>query len=186
MISTDDNYELKLDNLLKNINEDYNVNQKEEKKTKTEPGKKNMISKQYDSLNYSLEMHKVRKNKKADFDIYSNNNLNIEDDDIDKCIIINSWKELSEEEKNEHINNYSKTLCNLYNNTISEEEILSFINENLSKIKYDKINKCIIDIQGLSYKLKDNKDELFIKKKINTTSKDSRLNKLRKSLKKRK
>ena len=44
-----------------------------------------MISKQYDSLNYSLEMHKVRKNKKADFDIYSNNNLNIEDENIDKC-----------------------------------------------------------------------------------------------------
>ena len=77
-------------------------------------------------------------------------------------------------------------VSNLYNNTISEEEILSFINENLSKIKYDKINKCIIDIQGLSYKLKDNKGELFIKKKINTISKDSRLNKLRKSLKKRK
>ena len=186
MISTDDNYKLKLDNLLKNINEDYDVNQKEEKKTKVDPTKKNMISKQYDSLNYSLEMHKVRKNKKADFDIYSNNNLNIEDDDIDKCIIINSWKELSEEEKNTHINNYSKTLCNLYNNTMPEEEILSFINENFSKIKYDKVNKCITDILGLSYKLKDDKGELYIKKKVSTTSKDSRLNKLRKSLKKRK
>ena len=32
MISTDDNYENKLNSLLKNINEDYNVNQKEEKK----------------------------------------------------------------------------------------------------------------------------------------------------------
>jgi len=186
MISTDDKYESKLDSLLKNINENYDVKQKEEKKANVDPTKKNMISKQYDSLNYSLEMHKVRKNKKADFDIYSNNNLNIEDDDIDKCIIVNSWKELSEEEKNTHINNYSKTLCNLYNNTMSEEEILYFINENFSKIKYDKVNKYIIDIQGLSYKLKDDKGELYIKKKVNTTSKDSRLNKLRKSLKKRK
>jgi hypothetical protein len=185
MISTDDKYEVRLDNLLKNINEDYDVKQNAKKK-KIDPTKKNMISKQYDSLNYSLEMHKVRKNKKADFDIYSNNNLNIEDDDIDKCMIINSWKELSEEEKNIHIDNYSKTLCNFYNNTISEEEILSFINENLSKIKYDKVNKYITDIQGLSYKLKDNICELYIKKKVNTTPKDSRLNKLRKSLKKRK
>lgn len=186
MISTDDNYENKLNTLLQNINEDYDVNQKEEKKSKSDPTKKNMISKQFDSLNYSLEMHKVRKNKKADFDIYSNNNLDIEDDDIDKCIIINSWKELSEEEKNTHINNYSISLFNLYNNTISQEEILSFINDNFSKIKYDKVNKCIIDVQGLSYREKDNKGELYIKKKVNTTSKDSRLNKLRKSLKKRK
>ena len=165
MISTDDNYENKLDNLLKNINEDYNVNQKEEK-TKVDPTKKNMISKQFDSLNYSLEMHKVRKNKKADFDIYSNNNLNIEDDDIDKCIVVNSWKDLSEEQKNICINNYNTTLFNLYNNTISKEEILSFINENLNKIKYDKVNKCIIDIQGMGYKLNDNKGELYIKKKL--------------------
>ena len=186
MISTDDNYESKLDNLLKNVNEDYNVNQKEEKKNKVDPTKKNMISKQFDSLNYSLEMHKVRKNKKADFDIYSNNNLSIEDEDIDKCIVINSWKDLSEEQKNIYIDDYSITLFNLYNNTISQEEILSFINENLNKIKYDKVNRCIIDIQGMSYKLNDDKGELYIKKKINTTSKDSRLNKLRKSLKKRK
>ena len=165
MISTDDNYENKLNSLLKNINEDYNVNQKEEKKIKNDPTKKNMISKQFDSLNYSLEMHKVRKNKKADFDIYSNNNLNIEDDDIDKCIIINNWKELSEEEKNTYINNYSISLVNLYNNTISQEEILSFINDNLSKIKYDKVNKCIIDIQGMSYRQKDDKGELYIKKR---------------------
>jgi hypothetical protein len=186
MISTDDNYETKLDNLLKNVNEDYNVNQKEEKKTKVEPGKKNMISKQFDSLNYSLEMHKVRKNKKADFDIYSNNNLNIEDEDIDKCVVINSWKDLSDEEKTVCIYDFSITLFNLYNDTISQEEILSFINENLNKIKYDKANKCIIDIQGFSYKMNNEKGELYIKKKINTASKDSRLNKLRKSLKKRK
>ena len=186
MISTDDSYEKRLDSLLKNVNEDYNINQKEEKLTKSDPTKKNMISKQFDSLNYSLEMHKVRKNKKADFDIYSNNNLNIEDEDIDKCIIINSWKDLSEEQKNIYINDYSITLFNLYNNTISQEEILSFINENLNKIKYDKVNRCIIDIQGLSYKLNNDKGELYIKKKFNTTSKDSRLNKLRKSLKKRK
>ena len=51
---------------------------------------------------------------------------------------------------------------------------------------FDKINKCIVDIQGLSYRQKDNKGELYIKKKVNTSSKDSRLNKLRKSLKKRK
>tara|TARA_B100000575_G_C23128952_1_gene654504 strand:+ start:519 stop:1079 length:561 start_codon:yes stop_codon:yes gene_type:complete len=186
MISTDDNYENKLDNLLKNVNKDYNINQNKDKKKINDPTKKNMISKQYDSLNYSLEMHKVRKNKKADFDIYSNNNLNIEDDDIDKCIIINSWKELSEEEKYICIKKYSINLFNLYNNTISEEDIISFINNNLSKIKYDKVNKCIIDIQGLSYRFKDNKGELYINKKINTTSKDSRINKLRKSLKKRK
>ena len=38
-------------------------------------------------------------NTKSCFDISCHNNLNIEDDDIDKCIVINSWKELSEEEK---------------------------------------------------------------------------------------
>ena len=144
-----------------------------------------MISKQYDSLNYSLEMHKVRKNKKADFDIYSNNNLSIEDDNIDKCEIIESWKDLSDEQKKIYINDYNIYLFNLYNNTISKEYIESFINKNLNKIKYDKINKCIIDISGLSYKLNNNIGELYIKKKKGTISKDSRLNKLRKSLKKK-
>ena len=184
MISTDDNYEEKLNILLKNVNEDYN-NKETIKKKISDPNKKNMISKQYDSLNYSLEMHKVRKNKKADFDIYSNNKLSIEDENIDKCEIIDSWKELSIEQKNIYIDNYSITLFKLYNNTISQEDILDFITKNINKIKYDKVNKCIIDIQGLNYKVNNNVGELFIKKNINTT-KNSRLNKLRKSLKQKK
>ena len=184
MISTDDNYEEKLNILLKNVNKEYN-NVPEVKKVKSDPTKKNMISKQFDSLNYSLEMHKVRKNKKADFDIYSNNKLSIEDENIDKCEIIDSWKELSTERKSTYIDEYSITLFELYNNTISQEDILCFINKNLNKIKYDKVNKCIIDIQGLIYKVNNDIGEIYIKKKINTTSKDSRLNKLRKSLKKK-
>ena len=184
MISTDDNYEERLNILLKDVNKEYN-NIPEVKKVKTDPNKKNMISKQYDSLNYSLEMHKVRKNKKADFDIYSNNKLSIEDENIDKCEIIDSWKELSIEQKNIYIDNYSITLFKLYNNTISQEDILDFITKNINKIKYDKVNKCIIDIQGLNYKVNNNVGELFIKKNINTT-KNSRLNKLRKSLKQKK
>ena len=39
MISTDDNYETKLNNLLKNVNEDYDVNQNQMKKTKADPTK---------------------------------------------------------------------------------------------------------------------------------------------------
>ena len=56
MISTDDSYEKRLDSLLKNVNEDYNINQKEEKLTKSDPTKKNMISKQFDSLNYAQDL----------------------------------------------------------------------------------------------------------------------------------
>ena len=145
---------------------------------------KSRSCKQFDSLNYSLEMHKVRKNKKADFDIYSNNKLSIEDENIDKCEVIDSWKELSIEQKNIYIDNYSITLFELYNNTISREDILCFITKNINKIKYDKVNKCIIDVQGLNYKLNNNIGELSIKKIINT-NKNSRLNKLRKSLKKK-
>lgn len=185
MISTDDNYEDKLNILIKNINDEHN-NDLKIKTVKNDPNKKNMISKQYDSLNYSLEMHKVRKNKKADFNIHSNNNLSIEDENIDKCKVVNSWKELPIEQKNMHIDDYSVILFELYNKTISREDILCFITKNINKIKYDKVNKCIVDIQDLNYKVNNNKGELFIKKKINTTSKDSRLNKLRKSLKKKK
>ena len=37
---------------------------------------KSRSCKQFDSLNYSLEMHKVRKNKKADFNIHNVNEHN--------------------------------------------------------------------------------------------------------------
>lgn len=184
MICTDDDYEKKLNIMIKGLNQDYDKKEEVKVKKKKDPQKKNMISKQYDSLNYSLEMHKVRKNKKADFDIYSNNNLDIEDENIDKCKMFESWKDLSEEQKNIYINDYSEHLYKYYNEKITKESIISFINKNLTKIKYDKINKCIIDIVGLSNKLNDI-NELYIKKKSIVT-KDSRLNKLRKSLKKRK
>ena len=41
-------------------------------------------------------MYKVRKNKKADFDIHSIQKYNIEDEDIDKEEKILTWKDLSE------------------------------------------------------------------------------------------
>ena len=183
MISTDDNYEEKLNILLKNVNEDYN-NKETIKKKISDPNKKNMISKQYDSLNYSLEMHKVRKNKKADFDIYSTNNLDIEDVDIDKCIFYKSWKELSNEEQNLFINQYANILYDKYNKYLTIDYIITFLNNNSNKIKYDKINKCILNILDLEFKINnDNNGELYIKKMSNNIS--SQIKKLRKSLKKK-
>lgn len=186
MISTDDNYNNKLNNIIKNINNEYDnqntKNIKEKISNKTE--KKNQISKQYDSLNYSLEMHKVRKNKKADFDIYSTNNLDIEDVDIDKCIFYKSWKELSSEEQNLFIKQYANILYDKYNKYLNIDYIITFINNNSNKIKYDKINKCILNILDLEFKIdNENNGELYIKKMSNNIS--SQIKKLRKSLKKK-
>ena len=60
-------------------------------------------------------MHKVRKNKKADFDIHSTQKYNIEDDNIDKCEIILGWKDLSNNDKNILIENFVVEICKKYN-----------------------------------------------------------------------
>lgn len=186
MNSTEENYEKKLNSLLPNLNlkEDEkllknSINIKIKNNTK-----KNMISKQYDSLNYSLEMHKVRKNKKADFDIYSKNEYNIEDEDIDKCKIVESWKDLSDINKNYCINNYVDILYDKYNKNLNKSYIYNFIIDNKNKIKYDKINKSIIDIQGIGFSGHNNEYKLYIKKK-NNVNKNTQIDKLRKSLKKK-
>ena len=59
-----------------------------------------------EGLQYCLEMHKVKNNKKADFDIHNNSKLNIEDEDIDKFKSYANWNDLSEEIKNNKIQDY--------------------------------------------------------------------------------
>ena len=79
-----ESYELKLDSIISNLNKDKKedvINKEDEVIEKKNVDIKN---KQFESINYCYEMYKVRKNKKADFDIHSINKLNIEDDDIDK------------------------------------------------------------------------------------------------------
>ena len=142
-----------------------------------------MISKQYDSLNYSLEMHKVRKNKKADFDIYNLNELDIEDKDIDKCIIYNGWKDLTKEEQNFIIDNYTNLLFIKYKEQFSIDYIKLLILNNINKIKYDKKNRCINNLSDLIYINNNIETKLYIKK---TNNKDSHISKLRKSLKRNK
>ena len=58
-------------------------------------------------------MYKVRKNKN-DFDIYSTQKYNIEDEDIDKIEVILGWKDLDNSIKEELINDYVDILNNNY------------------------------------------------------------------------
>ena len=191
MNHTEENYGIDINTVISNIknnndndnNNNNNIN-KTSKKKNIDKNKKNMIQKQYDSLNYSLEMHKVRKNKKADFDIYSSTNFNIEDKDIDKALFIPSWKDLDEDAKIILIENYANLLYNKYGSKLSLDYIIDFINNNKNKIKYDKINKCICDLSGLNSIIENNEIKLSIKKNV-TINKNSHINKLRKSLKKK-
>ena len=76
----------------------------ENKKDKNE--NKDFYCKQLDSLNYCLEMYKVRKNKKADFDIHSSQKYNIEDENIDKEVVELIWKDLTESFQKKLINEF--------------------------------------------------------------------------------
>ena len=136
-----------------------------------------------EGLQYCLEMHKVKNNKKADFDIHNNSKLNIEDEDIDKFKSYSNWNDLSEEFKNEKIKEFILHLQqkhNLDNKSIDKLEIL--INSNIKNIKYNKYQEKIIDLVGLVYK-KDincfNMNTIKTSDKKNSRVKNSRLSKLR-------
>ena len=194
-----ENYEKKLDFIINNIKnknkirktqnnkvkEEINeeqINKKEMKNKKIVKNKnedKDFYCKQLDSLNYCLEMYKVRKNKKADFDIHSIQKYNIEDEDIDKEQKILNWKDLSETKQEELIKNFIKEISDKYNLDINYTEI--FIRDNLSKIKYDKYKKKIVDLHGMINCVENNINILKIKK-ITTKGTNSHINKLRKSL----
>ena len=179
------NLEKRLETILKELKylgseEKQNIN--ETILVEPEDRNKSRSCKQFDSLNYSLEMHKVRKNKKADFDIHNTNQHNIEDDDIDKCEYVMSWKELTEDIKNELIDNYSEKICSNYK--LDKQYIIDFINSNQNKIKYNKKDKIIDDITNMAVTINnDNMRILIIKEKKKTTSK---LDKFRKQLKQNK
>ena len=181
MNSTEENYEIKLNKILnkfKNIEKD-NIEKKDNiKKTDNEEKKKSEQCNTLNSLNYCLEMHKVRLNQKSDFDIHSTNKYNIEDEDIDKFDILVSWKDLSQKEKDNCINIYCNELKTTYN--LNYDYIYNFICENINKIKYNKVKK-YITLNGLICIKENNKNLLKIKPKISTKS--TAINKLRKSLK---
>ena len=134
--------------------------------------------KQFDTINYCYEMYKVRKNKKADFDIYSIQKYNIEDDDIDKMEIILGWKDLDNKKKEELLEEYIDELDKKYI-SLSKNYIKDFVIKNKTKIKYNKKEKKIDDIQGM---VCINGNELIIKKKESKSN--NLINKLRKSIKK--
>lgn len=140
---------------------------------------KDYFCKQLDSLNYIYEMHKVRKNKKADFDIHSTNKYSIEDDNIDKCEIILGWKDLSNNDKNILIENFVVEICSKYN--LENNYVLEFVNSNIDKVKYDKSKKKIIDLNGMIQCVEGDKQVLKIKQKI-VNKNSGQINKLRKSL----
>ena len=136
-------------------------------------------NKQFESINYCYEMYKVRKNKKADFDIHSINKLNIEDDDIDKIEKVLGWKDLNDDTRNSYMEDYVNELYDKYNGNIVKVNIRDFVMSNKSKIKYNKKEKKIDDIQGM---ICINGNELIIKKKESKSN--NLINKLRKSIKK--
>lgn len=150
---------------------------KEKKKAKNED--KDFYCKQLDSLNYCLEMYKVRKNKKADFDIHSSQKYNIEDEDIDKQDEVLNWKDLSDFLQKKLIKEFVEDISKKYNLDIKYTEM--FINSNLNKIKYDKYKKKIVDLYGMINCIENNINILKIKKVV-TKGANSRINKLRKSL----
>tara|TARA_B110001452_G_scaffold6496_1_gene5940 strand:+ start:1710 stop:2369 length:660 start_codon:yes stop_codon:yes gene_type:complete len=145
----------------------------------TKPGDKDFYCKQLDSLNYCLEMHKVRKNKKADFDIHNTEKYSIEDKNIDKQIEVLTWKELPESLKKESIMNFINEISN--NHNIEVEYTTVFVNNNLNKIKYDKYKGKIVDLYGMINCIENNINILKIKPKMSGTV-NSRVNKLRKAL----
>tara|TARA_Y100000389_G_C17236842_1_gene401012 strand:+ start:164 stop:712 length:549 start_codon:yes stop_codon:yes gene_type:complete len=178
MNTTEVKYEVKLEQILNKYkskeSEKSNILQEEET-NKPPIGQCNTLN----SLNYCLEMHKVRKNRKADFDIHSINKYNIEDDDIDKFDEILSWKDLSQEVQAQYIYEFSEILQNKY--TLNIDYIIEFIYNNLNKIKYSKFEKKIEDINGMVCILENNVKILKIKQKV--VQKTNSISKLRKSLK---
>lgn len=186
-------YENKLDLIITNIknnnkikktykNEDLDIKKdiKNEEKKITTNENKDFYCKQLDSLNYSLEMYKVRKNKKADFDIHSTQKYNIEDEDIDKEEKILTWKDLSESLQQNLIKNFIGEISEKYNLDIEYTNL--FINNNLNKIKYDKYKKKIIDLQGMINCVENNNNILKIKTNTVVKNGNSQVNKLRKAL----
>ena len=143
------------------------------------PVEKDYYCKQLDSLNYCLEMHKVRKNKKADFDIHSSQKYSIEDEDIDKPNIVLGWKDLSDIKKEKLIEDFIVELT--YKHNLEIKETMDFVNLNIGKIKYDKQSEKIIDILGMTTCIENNTKVLKIKQKMTKTN-SSNINKLRKSL----
>ena len=174
-----EDYSKKLDNIITNIK----INNKKQndysniKIKKTNTNEKDFYCKQLDSLNYCLEMHKVRQNKKADFDIYSTLKYNIEDENIGKNVVFSNWKDLDNNLKNDLINEFINEISET--NNVDLEYTKDFVNNNLNKIKYDKYNKKIVDIHGMIKCTNDNKTIFKIKIK---DKKHSNINKLRKSL----
>ena len=162
-----------------NINIEEIKKKKEIMEKKKENGDKDFYCKQLDSLNYCLEMYKVRKNKKADFDIHSSQKYNIEDENIDKQVEVLNWKDLSESFQKKLINEFVEDTSKKYNLDIKYTEV--FINSNLNKIKYDKYKKKIVDLYGMINCIENNNNVLKIKKLVNKGT-NSRINKLRKSL----
>ena len=186
MDKTYEDYPIQLENKIKNIkinNKKYkqdnikiHSNIKVNKINKTEETK-DFYCKQLDSLNYCLEMHKVRQNKKADFDIYSTLEYNIEDENIGKNVVFSSWKELDDNIKNTLIEEFITELSETHNLDVKYTE--EFVNANLNKIKYDKYNKKIVDLHGMIKCTNNNSSILKIKIK---DKKNTNINKLRKSL----
>ena len=173
-----ESYELKLESIINNLNKNNEsiLNKEEEVVEKKNLDIKN---KQFESINYCYEMYKVRKNKKADFDIHNMNNLNIEDDNIDKVEKVLGWKDLNDEIKNKFIETYVDELYDEHKGNIDKINIRDFILANKSKIKYNKKESKIDDILGM---ICVNGNELIIRKK--QTKSNNLINKLRKSIKK--
>ena len=175
-----EDYNTKLDTIIKNIK----INNKKVNSTnilkikKTPTNNKDFYCKQLDSLNYCLEMHKVRQNKKADFDIYSTQKYNIEDESIGKTIIYNNWKDLNIEIQKVLIEDFIIEISALYKLDIDYTR--EFINNNINKIKYNKYEKKIENLVGMIYCIDNNKGILKIK--IKEKCANNNINKLRKSL----
>ena len=144
MNNTYESYELKLEEIINKLNKKDNNEVVNETKDDQNEVKKIEKNKQFETINYCYEMYKVRKNKKADFDIHSMNKLNIEDKDIDKVDKVLSWKELDDSVKNVLIDNYVDELYNVYLNKIMKETIKNFILKNKNKIRYNKKEKKLI------------------------------------------
>jgi len=140
-----------------------------------------------EGLQYCLEMHKVKNNKKANFDIHNSSKLNIEDEDIDKFKTYENWNNLSEEIKNNKIQEYILSLKDKYNldNKILHK-LEKIVLENIKHIKYNKYQEKIIDLTGLVYKKETNTFNFNTFKNIdkkNSRVKNSRLSKLRNKVK---
>ena len=151
-------YETRLDNILnilRNSNENTDNDEFKDIEQQSEENKEKNSSnrlkcKQFDTINYCYEMYKVRKNKKADFDIYSTQKYNIEDENIDKMEIILGWKELDNNRKEELIEDYIDTLSDTYK-SLSKTYIKDFVIKNKAKIRYNKKDKKIDTILGICY-----------------------------------